>query len=518
MISARELAYNQVPERGRTWVNQRLKYTHGYGAVLSPVNQVTEQGLPPFWIKDVPPVSEIALQIDQPRIYYGEETTHYVFVGTSTDEFDYPQGSDNASNRYDGAGGVAMPTFWHRLAYAFDLGSLKLLISNYFTPESKILYHREIRDRVQRIVPFLRLDSDPYLCILNGRLQWIVDAYTTSRRYPYSEPFGNNQFNYIRNSVKVLVDAYDGTMQFFVVDPDDPLLKAYQEIFPHLFTPGEETPELVRSHFRYPVDLFKIQAQMYLIYHMQNAEVFYNQEDLWRFPLQRYEDQEQVMEPYYAIVRLPDEAAEEFILTFPFTPANKNNMVAWLAARSDGDRYGTKLLYEFPKQQLVYGPQQIEARIDQDTQISQQLTLWSQEGSQVIRGDLFAIPIERSLLYVEPIYLRAEQSELPELKRVILAYEDKIAMATTLEEAIAAIFGTDSAPPPATTVVSPTSALPTPQLQKALDLYDQAQTALRSGDWVEYGRLQAELGRALRAIAGEPETPDAAPSPEQAVE
>ncbi|NJO21482.1 MAG: COG1615 family transporter, partial [Spirulinaceae cyanobacterium RM2_2_10] len=434
MLSPRELAYGQVPERGRTWVNQRLKYTHGYGAVLSPVNRVSEQGLPELWIKDIPPVSAIDLEITQPRLYYGEETTYHVFTGTSTNEFDFPQGGDNASNRYDGAGGVAMPTLLHRLAYALDLGSFKLLISNYFTPESKILYHREIRDRIQRVVPFLRLDRDPYLCINNGRLQWIMDAYTTSDRYPYSEPFGRGQFNYIRNSVKVVVDAYDGTLQFFITDTEDPILKAYQEIFPNLFTPAADVPEVLRSHFRYPLDLFAIQAQTYLAYHMQNAEVFYNQEDLWRFPNQLYEQDEQVMEPYYVIVRLPDAESEEFVLTLPFTPVNKNNMVAWLAARSDGDRYGKKLLYEFPKQQLVYGPQQIEARIDQNPQISQQLTLWSQEGSQVIRGDLFVIPIEQSLLYVEPIYLRAEQSELPELKRVILAYGDQIVMETTLEQ------------------------------------------------------------------------------------
>ncbi len=519
MLAARELAYSQVPERGQTWVNQRLKYTHGYGAVLSPVNQVTEQGMPAFWIQDIPPVSSIDLTIDQPRLYYGEETQHYVFTGTSTDEFDYPLGGDNASNRYDGVGGVAMPTFWHRLAYAYEIGSLKLLISNYFTPESKILYHREIRDRVQRIAPFLRLDRDPYLCIINGRLQWIIDAYTTSRRYPYSEPIGDRQFNYIRNSVKVLVDAYDGTVQFFVTDDDDPLLKTYQAIFPNLFTPSDAIPAAVRAQFRYPLDLFNIQAQMYLTYHMGNPEVFYNQEDLWRFPRELYESQEKVMEPYYAILQLEENAPAEFVLTLPFTPANKNNMVAWLAARSDGDRYGQRLLFEFPKQQLVFGPQQIEARIDQNPLISEQLTLWSQEGSQVIRGDLFVIPIEQSLLYVEPIYLRAEQSEMPELKRVILAYNDEIVMETTLEAAIATIFGPDDSPdaspaatPPADTSPPPVSTALTAQLREALELYEQSQAALRAGDWAEYGRLNTELGRRLQTLSGEGVSP-AAPEP-----
>ncbi len=516
MLSPRELAYSQVPERGRTWVNQRLKYTHGYGAVLSPVNQVTEQGLPNLWIKDIPPVSEIDLEIAQPRLYYGEQTEHYVFTGTSTDEFDYPRGDDNAGNRYDGTGGVAMPTFFHRLAYAFDLGSLKLLISNYFTPESKILYHRQIRDRVQRVVPFLRLDRDPYLCIINGRLQWIVDAYTTSDRYPYSEPFQGARFNYIRNSVKVLVDAYDGTMQFFITDPDDPILQAYGQIFPDLLTPLAETPPEVRSHFRYPVDFFETQAQQYLAYHMENAEVFYNQEDLWRFPTEIYEGSEQRMEPYYAIMRLPEAEEAEFVLILPFTPVNKNNMVAWIAARSDGEHYGKELLYEFPKQQLVYGPQQIEARVDQNPQISQQLTLWSQEGSKVIRGDLLAIPIEQSLLYIEPVYLRAEQGELPELKRVIVAYEDQIVMETTLERAIATIFGAGptptaapTAPAPATAEAAP-SPVPTTQIRQALDLYEQAQAALQAGDWAEYGRLNEELGELLETLNGEVVSPDAA--------
>lgn len=514
MLSARELDYAQVPARAKTWVNQRLKYTHGYGAVMSPVNQVTNEGQPELWIQNIPPESEVDLDIAEPRIYYGEVTDNYIFTGTSTDEFDYPLGQDNASNRYSGEGGVPMPTWINRLVYAIDRGSLKILISNYFTPESKIHYHREIGDRVRRVAPFLELDSDPYLTLIDGRMQWVLDAYTMSDRYPYSEPFTQSGLNYIRNSVKVVVDAYDGTMQFYVVDPSDPILQVYRGIFPSLFTAADAIPETVRDHFRYPTDLFRIQASKYLAYHMTNPEVFYNQEDLWRFPEQLYEDEKETMEPYYVIMRLPDSDQEEFLLILPFTPVNKDNMVAWLAARCDGENYGTSLLYEFPKQELIYGPQQIEARIDQTPLISQQLTLWSQEGSKVIRGDLLIIPIENSLLYVEPIYLRAEQAELPELQRVIVAYDEQIVMSETLDGALNEIFGASGTQPtptpqPETTAASveQPSTTPTPnlspQVQQALQLYQQSQDALKAGNWSEYGRLTDELEQVLLQLNGE---------------
>ncbi|NEO85818.1 MAG: UPF0182 family protein [Spirulina sp. SIO3F2] len=517
MLSARELDYSQVPERAKTWVNQRLKYTHGYGAVMSPVNQVTPEGQPELWIQDIPPKSSVDLEIEEPRIYYGEATNNYIFTGTSTDEFDYPLGQNNASNRYGGQGGVPMPTAFNRLLYALDRGSLKILISNYFTPESRIHYHREILDRVSRVAPFLELDQDPYLTVIEGRLQWIIDGYTISDRYPYSEPAPPG-FNYIRNSVKVLVDAYDGTMQFFVVDPDDPLLRVYQQIFPSVFANAPEIPDQVRAHFRYPSGLFSIQALMYREYHMTNPEVFYNQEDLWRFPKQLYEDQEEVMQPYYVIMRLPDSEQEEFLLILPFTPGNKDNMVAWLAARCDGENYGTALLYEFPKQELIYGPKQIEARIDQTPSISQQLTLWSQKGSKVIRGDLLIIPIENSLLYVEPIYLRAEQGELPELQRVIVAYDEQIVMAETLDEALIEVFGQATTQRPRPTQSSPVAtgdgseppAQPnlnnlSPLAQQALDLYQQSQAALKAGQWAEYGRLTMQLEAVLLELNGEAE-------------
>jgi uncharacterized protein len=515
MLSARELSYERLPQEAKTWVNQRLKYTHGYGLVMSPVNKVTADGLPELFIKNIPPVSSVNVPIRQPAIYYGEETNNYIFTGTTTDEFDYPQGDTNALARYSGKGGVPIPTIWHRLAYAFDRSSLQILISNYFTNQSRIHYYRTIQERVNHIAPFLRFDSDPYLAIIDRKLQWIVDAYTVSDRYPYSEPvmrtrdvgtiFKDNQVekivgddvNYIRNSVKVLIDAYDGTVRFFVVDETDPVLSTYRQIFPHLFEAQSAIPADVKAHFRYPEDLFRIQAQMYLAYHMSNPEVFYNREDLWRFPMQTYEGNEVVMEPYYVIMQLPDGLKEEFLLILPFTPANKDNMTAWMAARSNSPDYGKLLLYDFPKQKLIYGPRQIEARIDQTPQISQQLTLWSQSGSKVIRGDLLVIPIGESLLYIEPLYLRAEQGELPELKRVIVAYDKAIVMEETLEQSLAAIFGGEQ---PSQGVPQPAPNVSPSLVQAALGAYQKAQNALRQGNWGEYGRYQQELEKVLQQL------------------
>ncbi|WP_019501538.1 UPF0182 family protein [Pseudanabaena sp. PCC 6802] len=512
MLTARELSFAKVPREAQTWVNQRLKYTHGYGLVMSPVNQITSDGLPELYIKDIPPSSSVDVQVSQPAIYYGEETDAYIFTGTSTPEFDYPLGDANAFTHYNGAGGVPMPSIWHRLAYAYDLGNIEVLISNYFTDRSRIHYYRQIKERVEHIAPFLRFDSDPYPAVINGKLMWLVDAYTVSDRYPYSEPIarsisqskdaegilkGGNldrilrgNINYIRNSVKVVVDAYDGTVRFFAIDETDPVLKTYGKIFPHLFEPRAGIPPEIKAHFRYPLDLFKIQSQMYLTYHMNDAEVFYNREDLWRFPLQTYEGGEQMMEPYYAIVQLPNEPKEGFILILPFTPANKDNAIAWLAARSNGQEYGKLLLYEFPKQKLVYGPRQIEARIDQDPTISQQFTLWSQAGSKVIRGDLLVIPIAQSLLYAEPVYLRAEQGELPELKRVIVAYDKAVVMEETLDKSLAAIFGSDRGEKEAP---SPVTGVSSTLVKSALETYQKAQEALRQGNWAEYGRYQQEL-------------------------
>lgn len=525
MLSARELAFEEVPEPAQTWVNQRLKYTHGYGLVMSPVNQVTPNGLPELFVQDIPPEVTVDLDINESSIYYGEKTDTYIFTNTSTSEFDYPLGDQNAFVQYKGAGGVPMGSLGRRLAYAFDFSSLKILISNYFTPDSRIHYYRQVLDRVRHVAPFLQFDNDPYITVIDGRLHWIIDAYTISDRYPYSDPLsrniGNNAVlsdnlgqiirqntNYIRDAVKVVIDAHDGTLQFYVMDEQDPVLATYRQIFPNLFVSGNDVPAAVKAHFRYPLDYFQAQAQMYQAYHMANAEVFYNREDLWQFPQQVYEGDQRQMEPYYIIMRLPESEQEEFILIIPFTPVNKDNMVAWMAARSDGDEYGKVLLYEFPKQELVYGPRQVDARIDQNPDISQQLTLWSQEGSRVIRGDLLVIPIQRSLLYVEPVYLRAEQGELPELKRVIIAYGDQTVMANDLETALAAVFGEAEPTELSATPADPGSIEPAtrpnldPQLiQSALETYQQGQTALREGNWQRYGETQQELENLLQQIA-----------------
>ena len=417
-----------------------------------------------------------------------------------TDEFDYPLGKENAANRYSGAGGVTIPGFFQRLVYALHFGDLNILISGYFTPESRILYHRQIRDRVQRIVPFLQLDRDAYPIIIEGRLKWIFDAYTTSNLYPYSAPsFASFMppLNYIRNSVKIAIDAYDGTIHFFAIDESDPILATYRRIFPHLFQSPEEIPPAIKSHFRYPIDLLQIQSQKYLTYHMINPEVFYNREDLWAIPLQIYEGQEERMNPYYTIMRLPQSQQEEFVLILPFTPVEKSNMVAWMAARSDGENYGKTLVYEFSKQQLIFGPMQQEARIDQNPTISEQLTLWSQKGSKVIRGDMLVIPIEDSLLYIEPIYLRAEKGQLPELKRVIALYDRKSVMENDLNSALSALFDASSPiisqPQPDNEEKTETPTL----VRSALETYQNAQEALRTGNWAEYGRLNRELEQIL---------------------
>ncbi|MEL6468503.1 MAG: UPF0182 family protein [Cyanobacteria bacterium J06623_4] len=552
MLAARELDYDAFPEKGRNWVNQRLKYTHGYGLAMSPVNQVTVEGLPDFFVKNIPPEATVDVDITQPRIYYGEETNHHIYTGTSTDEFDYPLGNGNANNTYDGTGGVNMGSAGRKLAYAFDFGTLKPLISGYFTSNSKVHYHRNIVDRARQIVPFLQLDSDPYLSLIDGRFKWIIDGYTTSDRYPYSEPLALSQnvdtflenqpslvtiaqqgMNYMRDAAKVVIDAYDGTVTVYALDDSDPVLATYQKIFPQLFTPLAQAPETLREHFRYPLNLFQVQSQMYRAYHMEDVEVFYNQEDLWQLPQQLgRNDQSEQMQPYYVIMRLPDATGEEFLQILPFTPSRKDNMVAWMAARCDSDRYGQLVLYEFPKQVLVYGPQQIEARIDQNPDISEQLTLWNQQGSSVIRGNLLVIPIDQSLLYFEPVYLQADTGALPELKRVIVAFRNTIVMRQTLPEAIAAVFGTTVAPAADTTTAdaastsSPANVLTTTQstassgnlVQAAIEAYEAGERALQDGDWAAYGRAQERLGSALQQLNNGADTTSPAASPESPTE
>ena len=463
IIAARELDYGDVPAQAQTWVNKHLIYTHGYGFTLSPVNVVAPGGLPYYYVKDIgvdDPDNEGSLQISnesvrssipigQPRIYYGEMTNTYVMTGTKTQELDYPGGNDNVYNVYDGRGGISIGAMWRRLVFAEYLRDWQMLLTRNFTPQTKLLFRRDIKERVEAIAPFLRFDTDPYLVAANGGgtdikgektyLYWMIDAYTTSDRYPYSDP-GKNEFNYIRNSVKVVIDAYNGTVNFYVADPTDPIIHTFAAIFPKLLKPLDEMPVALRSHIRYPQDFFSIQSERLLTYHMTDPQVFYNREDLWQIPNEIYGSEQQQVEPYYLITKLPQGQSEEFILLLPFKPVQRANLIAWLAARSDGQEYGKLLLYEFPKQQLVYGTEQIEALINQDPLISQQISLWNRQGSKVIQGNLLVIPIERSLLYVEPLYLEAEQNSLPTLVRVIVAYNNRIVMAETLEQALAAIF------------------------------------------------------------------------------
>ncbi|KAF1075222.1 UPF0182 family protein [Methanogenium sp. MK-MG] len=499
LVSAREMNIDGLPPQAQTWVNTHLIYTHGYGAVMNPVDEVTDDGLPVFYLKDIPPSSPY-LTLDEPRIYYGEDTGNYVVTDTTTDEFDYPAGDQNAYHKYDGTGGVGLDGLVKRLIYALKFGSVELLVSGSLTDESKILFHRIITDRAQTIAPFLSYDSDPYVVVADGRLYWIIDAYTTANRFPYSEPYyvstvGGQRLNYIRNSVKVVVDAYNGDVTYYVVDPEDPLIRTYDNIFPGFFKEFAEMPDSLKSHVRYPQGLFQVQAALYATYHMKDPRVFYNREDAWVIPDEIYRGSRQQMQPYYVIMKLPGEESEEFILMLPFTPRNKENMIGWMAARSDGAAYGSLVVYQFSKQELTYGPMQIEARIDQDTEISQDITLWSQSGSSVLRGNTLVIPIEDSIIYVEPLYLEAtEKGTLPQLKRVIVAYGDRLTMQDTLGEALAVIFGGETGD------ISPGELPPVSEddmekLARIAELYDLASQALDDGDLGLYQKYFDEIGR-----------------------
>jgi len=510
MLSARELAYDQLNEDARTWVNLHLKYTHGYGLCMSPVNEISGEGLPSLYIRDIPPVSVVEIQVTRPEIYYGEQTTEFVLTGTTEDEFDYPAGEANQFVRYSGEGGIRLGSFARRLLLAWHLRSRELLFTGAIQPESRVLLYRTLDARLRRLAPFLRYDRDPYLVIHDGRLFWVIDAYTVSDRFPYSQPHGG--INYIRNAVKVVVDAYHGTTTFYIADAKDPLLAVYRAVFPSLFRPLADLPDGIRAHLRYPVDLFSVQAETFATFHMEDPQVFYNREDLWQIPIESFEGREIVMEPYYTIMRLPGGDAAEMILMLPFTPSRKDNMIAWLAARCDGEALGRRVVFQFPKQELVYGPRQIEARIDQDADISQQLTLWSQRGSNVIRGNLLVIPLGGSVLYVEPLYLRAESGALPELKRVIVALGNRIAMDVSLETALARVLGAQvSALPaaarggvPAAGAGASTSVLTADGRAvagKGLELLREAETASRAGDWAAYGKALERLRQHLEQQA-----------------
>ena len=504
-LAAREINESKISS---TWINRHLKYTHGYGAAVSRVDAVTANGQPDIIVKNIPPESEAKdTDITRPEIYFGELTNDYVIVNTNEQEFDYPNGNENSYSTYKGKAGIKL-NLLNRILFSVREGSMKLLVSSNVNSDSRIIINRNIKDRVEKLMPYLSYEKDPYMTVVNGKLYWIVDAYTTSSYYPYSEPYSGEvgSTNYIRNSVKVVVDAYNGDTTFYVVDQDDPVARTYQKIYPTLFKDVKEMPEGIRKHIRYPNSLLKIQAGVYTKYHMDQVKVFYQDEDLWDIAHQIYGTEEKEMDPSYFIFELPDEKKAEFINMIPFTPKSKQNMTAIMMARNDGNRYGQLLVYKFPKNKTVYGPMQIEAQIDQNTEISKEFSLWNSSGSKYRRGDLFVIPINNSIMYVEPVYLEASNQAIPEMKRVIVAYGDKIAYESTLEDALADLFGEDenggqSQSASASSGKNNSGKSNTKELiQKANEAYENAVNAQKSGNWKKYGDYLDELEKYLNQL------------------
>lgn len=504
-LAAREINESKISS---TWINRHLKYTHGYGAAVSRVDAVTASGQPDIIVKNIPPESEAKdIDITRPEIYFGELTNDYVIVNTDEQEFDYPNGNENSYSTYKGKAGIKL-NLLNRILFSVREGSMKLLVSSNVNSDSRIIINRNIKDRVEKLMPYLSYEKDPYMTVVNGKLYWIVDAYTTSSYYPYSEPYSGDvgSTNYIRNSVKVVVDAYNGDTTFYVVDQDDPVARTYQKIYPTLFKDVKEMPEGIRKHIRYPNSLLKIQAGVYTKYHMDQVKVFYQDEDLWDIAHQIYGTEEKEMDPSYFIFELPDEKKAEFINMIPFTPKSKQNMTAIMMARNDGNRYGQLLVYKFPKNKTVYGPMQIEAQIDQNTEISKEFSLWNSSGSKYRRGDLFVIPINNSIMYVEPVYLEASNQAIPEMKRVIVAYGDKIAYESTLEDALADLFGEDenggqSQSASASSGKNNSGKSNTKELiQKANEAYENAVNAQKSGNWKKYGDYLDELEKYLNQL------------------
>ncbi|MDT8436279.1 MAG: UPF0182 family protein [Gemmatimonadota bacterium] len=438
MLASRELSANRLPAEAQRWVNRHLQFTHGYGVAMSPVTEVEAGGRPTFFIRDVPPVGRIPLE--RPEIYYGLRSLDFVIARSGMQEFNYPGPEGPEYTSYEGSGGVIMGSFFRRLLYAWEFGDLNILITGEVEPESRIQYRRTVSKRVGTIAPFLLRDQEAYAVVADGRVSWIQDAYTVTHRYPYATRWAG-RFNYIRNSVKAVVDAYDGSVDFYVFEPDDPLIRTYAAIFPGLFKPREAMPEHLRAHVRVPLDLFTVQTQMLLQYHMRDPVVFYNKEDQWDVPVQTSFGRSQPLRPYYIVARLPGETEEEFLLIQPFTPDNRHNLVGWMAARNDGEHYGGRILFRFPTGRHVDGPNQIEARIDNDAVISEQFTLWGQVGSEVMRGILLVIPMGDAILYAEPVFLKPETLEFPELRRIILADVRQVTMHQTLEASVDALIG-----------------------------------------------------------------------------
>jgi uncharacterized membrane protein (UPF0182 family) len=500
MLAARELNVDKLPESSRNWINEKLIYTHGYGITMNPVNGFTQEGLPTLMLSNMPVQSTVHnLNVSRPEIYFGELTDTDVYVKTRQQEFNYPQGDTNNLTSYQGSGGIELGGFLRRVLLAFDRGDLaKLPFSDDVNSQSRLLMRRNVRDRAAALAPFLTFEQDPYVVLgENGRLSWIMDAFTTSDNYPYSTHYGlgGRAINYMRNSVKVVIDAYDGTTTFYVFDQQDPILAAYRRVFPGLFKDAAAMPADLRNHLRYPESLLKLQAEVYGLYHMTDPEVFYNREDLWTVASEvgladSGEQTTQAMQPNFVLMKLPGEASEEFVEILPFTPANRNNLIGWLAGRCDGEHYGTSIVYDFPKTKLVDGPLQIEARIDQNAQLSGQLTLWNQQGSHVRRGSLLVIPSGRALLYAEPIYLQAERSPMPELRLVVLALQDRLAYGPTFEAALTSLFGGGASSLSAGSEPPQPATEPGPAPQPSTNLHGLIADAAK--DLEDYQRLTAE--------------------------
>jgi len=506
LLSPRELNSASLPTRN--FINERLTYTHGMGLTLGPVNLVTEEGLPVLFIKDLPPASSVSLRVTRPEIYYGELTNSWVFARTRQREFDYPSGDKNISTSYEGTGGVRVGSFARRLVLATYFRSLKVLLSKDITSDSRAMYFRNIRERARTALPFLLFDGDPYLVVDDaGRLRWILDAYTATSRYPYAQPLSSG-INYMRNSVKVVIDAFDGTVTAYLADPSDPLARTLAKVFPGIFQALDAMPADLRAHLRYPQDLFLVQTDLYATYHMAEPETFYHREDQWQKPVLSRPGE--APDPFlrHMVMRLPEERQAEFIFMVPFTPRGKDNLASWMVARNDGEHYGQLVVYRFPKQSLVFGPTQVVNRINQDTEISRQISLWDQRGSEVIRGNLLVIPIEESLIYVQPLYLRAEGGRIPELKRVVVAHQNRVVMEETLEAGLARLFGglERAAVAAAPAGAGPGDGRAADLAQRALQLYRSAVEAQRAGDWARYGEELTRLGELLRqleaAVAG----------------